>query len=141
MKKILLSLCLLIPNVAFGVAAEPISYSSVTFHSVNYSSGTSTLIHFQDVIVQERPFNVSVSVDHVVVFLKENFANYTTLNLIDVSDSLVSYKWLQAERAIVVVRSKSDLLAWEKFLSHLTARQELERKKRLEPRRVLPPKL
>ena len=84
-------------------------------------------------------WKVEISVDLVEVVLAEDTKDYTTLNLVNAEESFGNADWLKAEKAVVVVRQKSDLILWQKFLARAKKQQELERKKWAEPIRVLPP--
>lgn len=139
MRTAVLAFSLFVP-LSHSFADEPISVSSVPFQSVDYLSGRKSLIVFDEVRLN-KIWKVSVPVDLVEVVLSENQMTHTALNLVNAREEYGSPGWLKAEKAMVVVHQKSDLILWQKFLSSVKARQELERKKWAEPIRVLPPKV
>jgi len=122
----------------FNAQAEEVSFSSVAFKSVDYSiATTNSLVFFKDAIIKERLRDISVNVDLVEVLLQEDSKAYTTLELISVQRE--DWNWLTVKKVIVVVRHKDDFFAWQKFLAEIKRLQERERKRMLEPVRVLPP--
>ena len=136
MRKIALVFGLLL--IGNGIRAEPVSYSSVSLHSVDSVGGQNPFIHFT-AIVNQQLRDMAVDLDQVEVRLEKDSENYTTLNLIDVTEAPDGSRWLKAEKAVVVIRNESDFEIWKKFLIKLKKEQELERKRFFEPRRILPP--
>lgn len=133
-----LTFSLFVP-LSYSFADEPISVSSVPFQSVDYWSGLNSQIVFYSVRMANERWDVSVPVDLVEVVLSENQTTYTTLNLVNAHKEYGSIDWLKAEKAVVVVRQKNDFILWQRFLAKVKNQQELEKKKWLEPIRVLPP--
>lgn len=120
-------------------ADEPISVSSAPFQSVDYWGGSDSRIIFYSVRIREKFWQVSVPVNEVAVALNKDKYIYTTINLVNGRQEYPSDdSWLKAEKVEVVVRQKGDFIVWQKFLSKVKKRQELERKKGLKPIRVLP---
>ncbi|MBI3046583.1 MAG: hypothetical protein HYY86_03560 [Candidatus Harrisonbacteria bacterium] len=135
---VVLALSLFVP-LSHSFADEPISVSSIPFQSVDYWDGLNSQVVFDSVKLHEKSWKLVVPMDKVEVVLLEEKNIYTTLNLVNAREDYGSPDWLKAEKAIVVVRQKSDFILWQNFLARIKKRQELERKKWLEPIRVLPP--
>ncbi len=135
-KRFILAAFLIMPSVSF---AEPVSVSSAPFESVDFWSSRQSSIVFYSVRIKDSVWKVAISVDLVEVVLAEDTKDYTTLNLVNAEESFGSVDWLKAEKAVVIVRSNSDLELWQKFLMRVKKQQELEREKWKEPIRVLPP--
>jgi len=128
--------------IGMNASAEAISYLDVPFRSVDYSVGsTSSFIYFKSVVISasEATKDVSANVNEVAVVLKEDSPTYTTISIFNARKDSMSGEWLMAERVVVTVSQSSDLAAWHEFLSRVKRKQELERKRMLEPTRVLPP--
>lgn len=123
------------PSVSF---AEPVSVSSAPFESVDYFSGRQSLVIFHGVRLK-KVWKVSVPVDSADVILSEDQTVYTTLNLVNAQEDYGSLDWIKAEKVVVVVRARTDLILWQKFLTRVRKQQELEKKKWTESIRVLPP--
>lgn len=120
--------------------AEPKSFIDVPFKTVDYSAGTASFIYFDWVVINGSFKKVAVPLESVEIILKEASMVYTTLHLINVNN-LDDYGYLKPEKVIVIVRCKDDLAVWQKFLLRIKREQEQERKRLLEPIRVLPPKI
>jgi len=138
MRTAVLALNLFVP-LSYSFADEPISVSSIPFQSVDYLGGSKSRVVFYSVRLHEKFWKLGVPVDKVEVVLLEEKNIYTTLNLINAEKDYVSLDWLKAEKAVVVVRQEKDFILWQNFLARVKDQQELERKRLLEPVRVLPP--
>jgi hypothetical protein len=120
--------------------AELVSFSSVPFRYVDYRiDAFKARIWFKSAVIGGLEKDIEVKVEAVDVVLKEEKVICTTLDLIDVNKNVLDSIWLTPEKVVITVRHKNDLLRWRKFLLLIKKKQEQERKKLVEPIRVLPP--
>lgn len=121
--------------------AESLSFFDVPFKAVDYSLGNKiSWLYFHDVIINGSVYGVTVPLDSVEILMEPADKPYTTLDIIDLS-RVNSFTYLKPRMVRVTVRSENDLLMWQKFISQLKEKEEFERRRFLEPRRVLPPLL
>lgn len=138
-------LCFMVSAVR---AEETVSFSSVSFKSVNYSIDSSfARLSFEDVYVIGNLVavikDVEVKIDAVSVELRKDLRKgdyiYTTLDIFNAPVDPFDGRWLKPEKVVVVVRDSHDLAMWNKFLSDVKKKQEKKRREALDPIRVFPP--
>lgn len=144
MKRILIVLAL--SALSFPVYAESPTndknsdsgkaFLNLPFKSVQTTGGSTCSVNFHDVTVENNIRNISVDIDSVTVLLIQSPEIYTTLDLHGARE--YTYGWINAEKAVVVVRQKTDLDAWKKFLLKKKVERDEWRKYWLHPTRVLP---